>query len=107
MNKQFLVSSLTKLLLNCFNCFEIKPLDEGKYSEAPKSELVPTFGFQGFTLNNNYNYSERCSVLFGCIFVRISKTSEIRTNLFGFQTPFYVRNPNEHMFERSDFGHFY
>ena len=42
--------------------------------------------------------------LFGCRSVRISKASENRTNLFGFQTFVYVRNPNKLMFERSDFG---
>ena len=59
------------------------------YSQRPKSEQ---FGFRTEMF---------CSVvtLFG-----FRKLTEIRTNLFGFQTLVCVRNPNKHMFERSDFG---
>ena len=59
------------------------------YSHRPKSEHV--------------RFSD-VGLLFGCKSVRISKSSDNRTNLFGFQTFVYVQNPNKLMFERSVFG---
>ena len=59
------------------------------YSQRPKSEHVR------FSVN---------AYLFGYKKRSVIYNAEIRTNLFGFQTLVCVRNPNEHMFERSDFG---
>ena len=58
------------------------------YSKRPKSEHV--------------RISDTAS-LFGSNLCSVLKVSEIRTNLFGFQTLFNVRNPNKQLFEHSDF----
>ena len=60
------------------------------YSQRPKSEHV-RISDRGPSSRSNF-----CSV---------SNMSEIQTNLFGFQTQICVWNPNDQLFERSDFGH--